>query len=298
MEISFFDFDEAKRKFGSLLSLLYHNAGIRLENINNMLIFSSYLDLFEKGRIEEFMNTSNEDIALTLFKDALLFSDGHKDIGDIYWCGIQYMNIFFNYQIPLRTLFVLCPLDEMVKKYTIYHEMNEIELCKDFMKNEYINNSILKYFRKNKNLSIADLSFLSGVSNPTIRYFEQDNTRLYKAPHAVLNSLEGVLEVPQTILKEKSDFLALTPDLIHNDDFLFIVKEVFNAYLNKTIDNLIIVYSNKEITDDGDYLILADNLLKMHDGKIIAINESVSKQLISISIERYINKYLTTTLVL
>ena len=297
MNINFFDFDDAKRKFGNLLSLLYHNAGIRLENINNMFVFSSYFDLFEKGQIEEFLNTNNEDIALSLFPDALLFADGGKDIGEIYWCGIQYMNIFFNYQIPLRTLFVLCPLSEMVKKYMVYHEMNEIELCKDFMKNEYIYNSILKYFRKNKNLSIANLSFLSGVPTSTIRYFEEDNTRLYKAPNNIINSLKKALGIPCSILKEKSDCLFLTPELMQNDDFVIKVKETIEGYLNKEIDSLKIVYSGKDIDDLNNYLILSDNLLKMKNNKIIPLDSCVMRQLLSIAMNCYIKDNLDIALV-
>ena len=299
MELNFINISELKTKFGKLLSYLFHNANLELDNINDKLLSSSFLDMLEDNRLNEFISMPLEVMTRELFPKVEQSLDSNNDIGEIYWAGLQYMNLFLNYRIPLRTLFILCPLKEMVAKFTIYHEMNEIELCKDFMKDNYINNSILKYFRNLKRLSVRELSILSGVAEPTIKYLEDNNNNFYNATNKTLDSICRVLNIDMTFLKRKSQFLPVTYNLLNNKEFVVLLSIVIGEYyLNGHSPNLSIkFYKEKDLNKGQAYLIINNYPVLIINGKERFVDDNVFKGLLDLTIDRYLEKYIGTTLV-
>lgn len=299
MELNFINISELKTKFGKLLSYLFHNANLELDNINDKLLSSSFLDMLEDNRLNEFISMPLEVMTRELFPKVEQSLDSNNDIGEIYWAGLQYMNLFLNYRIPLRTLFILCPLKEMVAKFTIYHEMNEIELCKDFMKDNYINNSILKYFRNLKRLSVRELSILSGVAEPTIKYLEDNNNNFYNATNKTLDSICRLLNIDMTFLKRKSQFLPVTYNLLNNKEFVVLLSIVIGKYyLNGDSPNLSIKFYKEKDLDKGQaYLIINNYPLLIINGKERLVDDNVFKGLLDLTIDRYLEKYIDTTLV-
>lgn len=299
MELNFINISELKTKFGKLLSYLFHNANLELDNINDKLLSSSFLDMLEDNRLNEFISMPLEVMTRELFPKVEQSLDSNNDIGEIYWAGLQYMNLFLNYRIPLRTLFILCPLKEMVVKFTIYHEMNEIELCKDFMKDNYINNSILKYFRNLKRLSVRELSILSGVAEPTIKYLEDNNNNFYNATNKTLDSICRVLNIDMTFLKRKSQFLPVTYNLLNNKEFVVLLSIVIGEYyLNGYSPDLSIkFYKEKDLNKGQAYLIINNYPVLIINGKERLVDDNVFKGLLDLTIDRYLEKYIDTTLV-
>ena len=240
--INFIDLQLIKNKFATLLSKLYFSASLGLDNISDKIIDSSYFNFFEENDTDAFMKKSYEDISLELFNAR--FNKDVDDIGPVYWSGIQYMNIMFNYQIPLRTIFLLWPLQVMVDHYGKFHEMNEIELCKEFDKS-FKEKSIIKELRIRAKLSVRQLAELTGVDFSSIRYFEMDNMHLFKSPTFVTNAIANALGVDNVFFKIKSSFLPLSINLIDDQDFLkkvgFYLKSL---YLSEPLDELKISYSH------------------------------------------------------
>lgn len=299
MELSFNNISALKTKLGKLLSFLFHNANLELENINEKMINSSFLDLLEENRINEFLSMPVESIVQKLFPNVEIFVSDNNDIGEVYWSGIQYMNIFLNYRIPLRTLFILCPLKEMIYKYRIYHEMNEIELCKDFIKSEYKNKSLLKYFRNIKQLSIRELSLLSGVPEPTIKYIEDDNENFYNATNKTLEPICRILNIEQSFMKRKSSFIPMTYDLFNNKDFIVLVSRIIGIYYlkGKYLNLTVKFFKEKDIDKGQAYLIIHNYPVLLIDGKERIIDDDVFKGILDLTIDKYLDEYLNTTLV-
>ena len=297
MDINFVNLSEFKRKFARLLSSMFHNAHLSLDNINEAFISSPFLDSFENGDIDLFMDASSEDVVKLLFPNIIIFDNGEQDIGLIYWAGIQYINLFLNYRIPLKALFIVCPLKEMVNKYDIYHEMNEIELCKDFMNHEYINTSLLQYYRSRNHLSVRELSYLSKIPKPTIRYIEMSNNNLYSTSYEVVNVLSSIFGISPYLFNRKSSFLPLSYNLIYSEEFNSYLKEVISEYLNKDIKSLVIEFEKpNEYKGDVCYLVFeSDNYIYLNK-KLYHLSVGVLKQLLSLSTDRYIENNSAITL--
>ena len=114
MELNFIEISSLKVKFAKLLSYLFHNANLELDNINDKLLSSSFLNILEENRLNEFLSMPFEAMTSKLFPKVEQTLSDNNDIGEVYWSGLQYMNLFLNYRIPLRTLFLLCPIRDMV----------------------------------------------------------------------------------------------------------------------------------------------------------------------------------------
>ena len=84
-----------KSKFASLISRLYTDAKFPIENINESLIRSDLLDCFENNHPEIFLRMSIEDMSEKLGAGKIKFSEERNE--ELYWSGLQYMNIFFNF---------------------------------------------------------------------------------------------------------------------------------------------------------------------------------------------------------
>lgn len=299
MELNFVNISDLKIKFAKLLSYLFHNANLELDNINDKLISSSFLDMLEDNRLNEFLSMPLEVMTATLFPKIEQIYGDNSDIGELYWSGLQYMNLFLNYRIPLKTLLILCPLKEMVNKFQIYHEMNEIELCKDFLNNEYKNTSILKYFRNAKKLSIRELSFLSGVPEPTIKYIEDNNENFYNATNKTLDSICRILNIDPVFAKRKSSFLPVTYTLLSNKEFVTLISVVIGEYyLKGHSPNLSIQFFKDKSLDVGQaYLIINNYQSLIINGKETIIDDEVFNGILDLTVDRYLKKYIDVTLV-
>lgn len=300
MEIVFKEVSDLKTKFGHLLSFLYNSVNLQLENISYKLVESSFLNILEDNRFLEFLSMSDIDALNILFPTAEIKKiTSEEDIGNLYWTGIQYMNIFLNYRIPLRQIFLFCPLDKMIQKYSVYHEMNEIELCKDFMLNEYRRVSILKYFRNLRGLSIRQLSVVTGIPEPTLKYLENDNRNLYGSSFKTISSLKEVLDIDDSFLKEKSDFIPFTYRLLNNEEFAVDISKVIGEYLIRgSCPNIKIKFYKEKQLDKGQaYLFVNGEPFVSIDNKQTFISDSVFKKILLLALDKYIDENLSPNLV-
>lgn len=136
------------------------------------------------------------------------------------------MNLFLNKRIPLKQLFVLCPLRKMEEYYEIYHEQSPSKFIDVFMKNEYTN-SILKTLRNKRNYSIRELSVLTGISINTLKYYE-DNDKLYKASFDNIKKILNVLEYSDSIVKRTTNYIPSFISLLQDKQ----LKQLFDEYIH------------------------------------------------------------------
>lgn len=204
-----------KEKFGNLISKLYEDAKIEIEEINDKLIYSDFLNCFELNNIDYFLEKTNDSIIRAVFDKEIVYNNQTNMI--LYWCGVQYINIFLNKRIPLKQVFLLCPLNEMIDYFEIYHELNERELINEFIKNKYTKN-ILKRIRKDKNYSINELSMITDIKKCTIDYYESSNEHLYESSYTNISKLKNILKCDESLFRRKSDFVLYTETLFENKE--------------------------------------------------------------------------------
>ena len=286
--LDFVDINKLRYKFAKLLSKLHNGLHLSLESINDKIVNSSFFDFFEDNQIEVFFEQEYSTIIEKMF--GINMNDyGDEDIGPVYWAGLQYINIFLNYHIPIRQIFLLCPLDVMVGHYTIYHEMNEIELCKNFLEVEY-KKSILKLLRNNNDLSIRQLSILSGISENTIRYYELDNKHLFNASNEAIKKLSNCLSYPRVFFKKESDFIPYSPSLIDDKLFLYELEKNVRLFYNLS-GELTLTISNEKINNPF-YLLLDDPIALFSGKKRIVIDNVLYKLFIQSSIKNMIDNFI------
>lgn len=254
MNIKFINILEIKKKFATLLSKLYHSASLSFENISDKIIDSPYFDFFERNDCDEFLNTSYEDICYVLF--GCRFNKDVDDIGPVYWSGFQYMNIMMNCRIPLKTIFLLMPLNEMVTYYDKFHEMNEKQMCDLFM-TVYKSKSIMRELRNRTNLSLRQLAELTVVDINNLKYFEKESTYVLRCPHLVVTELTRAFNCSDFLFQGKTRFLPLSYQLLEDKEFK---KEVGLAlqslFISEPFNNIQFVFENK---GNKPYLYIAND---------------------------------------
>lgn len=269
--INYIDIYKLKDKFAKLLCRLYFNANIGLEGITNKIIYSKYFNCFEENNIEEFIVLNYEDIAKKLFNSDLRFVGEDNYNAALYWSGIQYINISLNLNIPLRQVFLLCPLNEMLTYFEVYHEMNNNVLIERYKKT-ISKKSILKRIRKDKGLTVKQLSFLSSISEMTIKYYEKENTNLFKASFENILSLTKALDIDYYLLIEKSNFIPISINLFNNTELRKnIFEDIFN-YLQVKNKKALCFLENNEKNDkyNEDNLYFIKDILSSDEKKQLA----------------------------
>lgn len=260
-----------KNKFATLLSKMVTDAKLSYNEITNRLIESEFLDCFENNNISIIYDKSYEAIIYDLFRKECAFSEEIDPV--VYWCGEQYISIFLNKRVPLKQLFLMCPLATIEKYYELYHQQNESKFIDLFM-NKIYGESILKKLRKKRGYSARELAVLSSVSINTIKYYE-NNENLYKASFENINRILSVLEYSHSFVKEKTDYVPSFVSLINISE----IKENFYTYIYSFYNSDVEIEYNA-----GDFWIKGTHKKK--------INKKIIDAAIVYAIEKYDNRKL------
>ncbi len=294
--ISFVDVYECKRKFATLISKLYYSAGLSLEIINDKLIYGNLLRLFEENKVEELLAKQYQDLSWEYF-DAELKYDANDD-GPIYWAALQSVNISLNYSIPLKQIFLLCPLSEMVAHFDIYHQMNNIEMSKEFLENEY-KRSILREIRKTIGITASQLGKMAKVPQNTLKYLEKSNTNLFNSSYQTIASIMNATNLKDiSIFTKTSNFVPFSKYLINNESFMLCLKKEISSYFDlKIVDNLKIgIGDSKEI--NAPYLSF-DVITKLYvNNHIYVIEDNIMLCILKNAIKDTLHSEVVTELLL
>ena len=206
-------------KFSKFISKSYHEAGINIELINHAITFGDYFDFLEKDELNIFTDKDIDEMIRDVFGPVHML-ERQTDIGDLYWAGKQYISLFLNCCIPLRTIFLLFPLKEMVSHFDLYHEMSNMQMVLFFEKEIMMKRSILRTLRKEKNFTVKQLSLLTKIPEQTIKYYESSNMVLFKAPINSVLKIANILSCPLSFFKRESDFIPFTNVIMENCELL------------------------------------------------------------------------------
>ena len=248
--MKYVDLGELKNKFGLILMRLHRDAKISASIINQKMLFEPFFDFLERNNVDEILNKDIENISRNIFGGGIIFYNTSAEKDEFYWAGIQYINISINLNIPLKQVVLLCPLEEMLAHYVVYHEMNDIELVKEFKENEN-KRSILKALRKEKGYSYRELSVLTSINKNAIVYYERDNKNLFNASYKNVTSIIKTLSVSDSFFKECSDFIPFTQNFYGIHELKNQVIKTIEEYLDK--DSKTDIIKKGIISDIEDY---------------------------------------------
>ena len=254
-------------KFATLIEMLYVDGNISLANITDKIITDPYFELFEQNRADLFLNKAAEDYAKEAFNVQCYKTRASNDC--VYWAATQYMNIFFNCNVTLQEIALQCSLEEMCSHFTLYHEMGAHKLIDEFKNNEQ-KRSILFLLRKKNGLSIKELSYLTGVTEHTLRYYEKSNDNLFKASFLNILKFIKIFNVSSSLFVPESGFIPYSKHLWNIPEF----KDAF-------MKNLIAMPGGEKIEIADDLYLhstyfneeIVEAVLNKHN-KALFVNES------------------------
>lgn len=253
------DISMFKNKFATLLSKLFYSASLSLEQISFKIVNTNIFNFIEENKVQDFMDKQYSELAKEMFNVPLLYDS--DDINPVYWAGIQYINILMTSKIPLRQLFILCPLKEMVAHYEIYHEMNENQLINEFLNNEY-KRSILSSLIKTKGTSFNKLSLLTGIGINTLKHYSRSNDMLFKASFNNINLIMHALDVNDISVFQKESFFVNVNSIFSDNEKRKILIDSFKEYIG--IDEVALDIYERDYTkkDSNGIYIGAFNIVK------------------------------------
>ena len=217
MENRYFNISDIKEKFALLISKLTQ-AGFLVDYINDVMVNSPFFDCFEKNDLEEFMTLSLETIAEKVFKKEVVFNNAYDPVNAYYWAGLSIMDIMANYKVPLKRILIVMPLREIVTCFNPFHEMDPIQFCEYYLKKED-SCSILKILRKEKRLSLSDISNLTEIKLTLLKILDTSNASLMATSFRNLNRLSELFSVSLDVFKKESNFLPYSSYMVQGQTF-------------------------------------------------------------------------------
>ena len=244
-----YESSDVKEKFAILLSKLHHS-NLLSEYINDMIVKSVFFDCFEKNDFEDFMTKSYESIVKEIFNIEIIFDYSLDYVNEFYWAGLIYMDLVFNYSVPLKRAMLILPLKEMVDLYYPYHEAHFSKACEYYLKLEK-ERSVLEVLRKEKNIQLSKLALITGINEKSLRIFATSNAALFATSFTSLVKLSNFFEVDISIFKTKSSCICYSDSFLRIERFRDIFVSNLLTYLGiRKKENVLYQYTdldNKEI---------------------------------------------------
>ena len=278
-----YESSEVKEKFAVLLSKL-HQVNILSEYINDVVVHSKFFDCFENNDFEELMTLSYESIAEKVFNEEVVFDYSLEYVNEYYWAGLVYMNLLFNYSVPLKRAMIIFPLKKMVDLYYPYHEASFEKACEHYLNYEK-ETPILEILRKEKNIQLSKLSVITGINEKSLRVFDSSNAALFATSLNSLVKLAIFFEIDVSVFNTKSSCVCYSETFLHNEEFREIFKNTLLVYFGiKSKDAVLYQYNdldNKEIR----------KALKNHDLLIMLFEPyGVIKLSNNLIVQKYVNQ--------
>ena len=179
---------------------------------------SKFFDCFENNDFDDFVAMSYESIAKQVFKKETVFDPASHLIDEFYWAGLIYMDLLFNYSVPLKRSMIIFPLKEMVDLYYPYHEADFSKAAKFYLKIEQ-ERSVLEILRKERNIQLSKLAFITGINEKSLRIFASSNAALFATSLSSLVKLANFFEVDISVFKTKSSCLPYAEIFFKMDEF-------------------------------------------------------------------------------
>lgn len=185
---------EALKEFFGLVILNAQKNMMPNELVEEKIIKSTFFDNLENGYLSFNKQLIEKEIAGIL---GLAVQDITTDLfsGDCFWLGEFYISLLFKYQKSFSFLFNYFPIDEAFGIFKIYHEMDNSQFYQLFEK-RVKEKSLFSLLLAKNNLSLDEISLLSGINKNSIMKYASDNSFLFGAGFDNIYKLSSIFNVP------------------------------------------------------------------------------------------------------
>lgn len=180
--------EKARTNLGRMLDFATYDLGYDPCEFFDLFMNSGLAERFGKGEFTLTVGMSGVELAyrvLELTKHQVEFQKPRytADRSPEYWAGWALAYYQWETAMPFVEILEYIPLDDIIRMYSPYHEMDIRHFC-DRMNELYrVANpeTKLKQFRQRANLSQSELAEVSGVPMRTIQQYEQRQKSINKA---------------------------------------------------------------------------------------------------------------------
>lgn len=187
---------DAQKVLATAFHFVTHNLKKPLSLFVKDFINSKYCKLFEDGNPRVLGGMSGIELVMKIYDiEDISKINKQYEIKEEYWLG--YVLAYYEWYSgrSFKDIFFRVSIDELLKMYKVYHEMDIMRfveaLDKKIEKNHIPN--YLQYIRKQRGLSQSQLAKLSNVNNHMIQLYEQGVNDLNKAQVNTLYRLSRAL---------------------------------------------------------------------------------------------------------
>ena len=188
-------------KYQLVISYLIQNAietGYAVPHIEKEIAYSQVITEFEKSDVTLIAFSSCEKTYSSIFENNAFKKV--DEFGLFGWIGYAYIYLFLEKCVTFESLFMIFPIDEMIKKYPVYHEMDIRQLEDDF--NYLTRYSLLDAIMKHKGISTTELSNMTGVPFATISSLRFGKRDIDKVEYKTVNKIAKALNIkPDSLTK-------------------------------------------------------------------------------------------------
>ena len=193
------DYDYRERFKDYFGRIFYLSILSRLEFIviTDKLSDSYLLKSIERNDYSVIMNLTPEEMFTSIF-NLEVTEDSFLKYNDAYWCGYVYAELFYRVEKTFPYIFLVLPLDYLLSKYDVYHEMDISQIIDYFHKREDEETILTRLIKKRK-ITITELSELSGVPLQTLKKYKKSNEHIYGANFTTIKKIAAALEVDDRV---------------------------------------------------------------------------------------------------
>lgn len=161
-----------------------------IKDIENKSDCSFLINSSLKDVIKDIYELKNNDFAVEIHPNTVSF-----------WVAEAYLRLSFRFHKSLSFIFLYIPIEEMIRMFSPYHEMDWSHLYHDF-EQTVLDSSLLRKILDYKHLSINKLSQLTGISKNTLTSYLNDQ-RLMEAKFDYIYKISQVLDIDIAVFANK-----------------------------------------------------------------------------------------------
>ena len=191
------------------------------------------------------------------------------------WIAEAYTRLFYKFHKPFAYLFLYFPLCDMEHAFNIYHEMDWTQLYSYYL-DRTKGKTILSSLLDKKDLTMNQLSVLTGINVNTILSYCRSDEKAFSASFSNIMKISKVLDINPNIFLEEIDNYTRSDSYSFdktNVKYRHYLGLIISSYFNKDVNKNIYVYDEtKNILKSKDCCVKAiwtdptkDEYLRSHN---------------------------------
>jgi hypothetical protein len=230
MPIEMVDVEELKKKFGWLISYLSQDVGLSNQGIDSLIFSHPFFDFLEEGNANLLLDSTMEEIGKLLFPQAKAVPALAEEDPTLAWTGRTALSVALHYSLPLKSVFLRCPLSDFLSLYHPYHEMADDRLYSKW--DDIVSSTrLLSLLLKRTNQNERKLALLSGVGLETLRKAAISDSAYYAMKSQSVLSIASFLKASISLFRERSSFDYLESFYFSSSDFLPLLAKSYLSLL-------------------------------------------------------------------